>query len=117
MIQETHGSGDALLFHLDAERRYRLSHDANQWIIERRVGTASPGGSEASDRRESGFRGVWHVGSEKRVLEGYIEGARPPLPESQRPRIMLTPEAAFRLEALPDRFVDFQVMAVQSSAA
>lgn len=63
---------------------------------------------------------MWFVGSEKRLLHPYIEGSRPPLPESQRPRIKLTPEAEFRLEALPDIFLDFrrhQVVPALASAA
>ncbi len=40
-----------------------------------------------------------------------------PLPHNERPRIHLTPEAQFWLDALPDTFRAFQSMAIQSTAA
>ena len=113
---------DTPVFDLDAEARYRLSYDANQWTIERRGSRRNskpPGGdSEGAPSGEIRWQGRWHVGSEKRVLHQYISGERgPPLPEKGRPRIHLTPEARFRLNSLPDTFRAFQSMAVQSTAA
>ena len=69
--------------------------------------------------RRSRFRisWVWFVGNEKRVLRQYIEGERPPLPAQDRPRVRLTPEAQFRLDALPETFREFQSMASQSTSA
>ena len=109
---------DTPLFNLDAEGRFRLAYDANQWVIQRRARKPSTGRIEGRAARDSGFRGVWFVGSEKRTLTEYIEGERgPPLPEKDRPRIHLTPEAQFRLDTLPNTFRAFQSMASQSTAA
>ncbi len=109
---------DTPLFTLDAGGRYRLGYDANQWVIQRREKNPSARRIEGRATRDSGFRGVWHVGSEKRTLLQYIAGERgPPLPEKKRPRIHLTPAAQFRLDALSDTFREFQSMAVESTAA
>ena len=106
---------DYRLFFLDADQQWDLAFDKNQLMIRRRKGPKadSKGGHSAIRRWEA----KWFVGSHKRALHPFISGARPPLPEGQRPRIVLTPEAAFRLLSLPDRFLDFRDMAVQSTAA
>ena len=106
---------DTPLFTLDAEQRYRLAYDAQQWVIHRRKGKPSTGDFKGSAIRETGYRPVWHVGSEKRILRQFISGERPPLTE--RPRIHLTPEANHRLDMLPDTFREFQAMAVPSTMA
>ncbi len=93
---------DTPLFTLDAEQRYRLAYDAQQWVIQLQERNPSTSQIEGRAARDSGFRGVWFVGSEKRVLRQYIEGRRPPLPAQERPRIHLTPEAQHRLAALGD---------------
>ena len=115
---------DIPLFPLDAGGRYRLAYDQNQWTIERRGSRRNskpPGGdSEGAHSEEIRWRGRWHVGGEKRTLMQYIDGERgPPLPEHKRPRIHLTPEARFRLDALPDTFKQFSQgsIAVASTAA
>ncbi len=110
---------DTPLFTLDAEQRYRLAYDAQQWVIQRQERNPSTSQIEGRAARDSGFRGVWFVGSEKRVLHQYIEGERPPLPAQERPRIHLTPEAQYRLDALPDTFKQFHQdgIALPSTAA
>ncbi len=94
-------------------RRY----DAQQWVIQRQDRKPSTSQIEGRAARDSGFRGVWFVGSEKRVLRQYIEGERPPLSEEDRSRIHLTPEARHRLDTLPETFREFQSMAVPSTMA
>ena len=111
---------DTPLFTLDAEQRYRLAYDAQQWVIQRQDRKPSTSQIEGRAARDSGFRGVWFVGSEKRTLAEYIEGERgPPLPAQERPRIHLTPEAQFRFDALPDTFKQIYQdgIALQSTAA
>ncbi len=109
---------DTPLFTLDADQRFRLAYDAQQWVIQRREKKPSTSQIEGRAARDSGFRGVCHVGIEKRTLAEYIEGERgPPLPKDDRPRIHLTPEAQFRLDTLPNTFREFQSMAIQSTAA
>ena len=109
---------DTPLFTLDAEQRFRLAYDAQQWVIQRQERNPSTSQIEGRAARDSGFRGVWFVGSEKRTLRQYIEGERgPPLSEKDRPRIHLTPEARHRLDILPNTFREFQSMASESTAA
>ena len=86
-----------ILFPLDADGRWRLAHDAQQWIIQRKTQAARPGDSHGI--RDSGWRGVSFVGSEKRVLHRCI----------REHGVALTPEARARLDSLPDRFVDVPV--------
>jgi site-specific DNA-cytosine methylase len=106
---------DYRLFFLDADQNWDVAFDQNQWLIRRKNTPRrdSKGAHSAIPR----WKAKWHVGSHKRALHPFIDGTRPPLPEGQRPRIVLTPEAAFRLQSLPDRFLDFQDMAAQSTAA
>ncbi len=86
---------DKSLFTLDAEGRWRLAYDAQQWIIQRRKGSARP--SNRSGIAESGWRGVSFIGSTKRVLDRCIREAG----------VVLAPEAQARLDALPETFLDF----------
>ncbi len=88
---------DKSLFNLDAEGRWRLSHDRQQWILQRRAG--SPRAGKGSAVRVTGWKAVSFVGSEKRVLHRCICGAG----------VVLTPEALARLDALPEQFLDFVV--------
>ncbi len=85
---------DKPLFNLDADDRWRLAYDNNQWVLQRRVG--SPG-SDRSGIPESGWRGVSFVGSRKATLwRLYREKG-----------IVLTAEARARFDALPDDFLVF----------
>ncbi len=86
---------DKSLFNLDADGRWRLAFDRNQWVIQRRVGSARPGKGAAV--RSTGWKGVSFIGSEKRVLRRCLREAE----------VALTAEAETRLDALPERFLDF----------
>lgn len=86
---------DNPLFTLDAESRWRLAYDSNQWIIQRRKGSARP--ANRSGIAESGWRGVSFVGGKKTTLARLF----------RERGIVLTPEALARLEALPEQFMDF----------
>jgi hypothetical protein len=91
---------DTPLFTLDAEARWRLAYDINQWVLQRRVGSPRPGKGAAI--RDTGWRGVSFIGGEKRVLYRCIREAG----------VVLTPDALARLDALPERFLDFVVAPV-----
>ena len=86
---------DKPLFTLDADGRWRLAYDAQQWIIQRRKGSARP--ANKSGIAESGWRGVSFIAGEKRVLRRCIREAG----------VVLTTEATARLDALPETFLDF----------
>ena len=86
---------DRPLFNLDANGRWRLVYDSNQWVLQRRVGAPRPGKGAAV--RDTGWRGVSFIGSEKRILRRVIREAG----------VVLTPEAQVRLDALPETFLDF----------
>ncbi len=88
---------DTPLFTLDAEARWRLAYDINQWVLQRRVGSPRPGKGAAI--RDSGWRGVSFIGGEKRVLYRCIREAG----------VVLAAEAQARLDALPEQFLDFVV--------
>ena len=83
------------LFPLDADSRWRLAHDELQWIVQRKSQAARPGNSHGM--RDSGWRGVSYVGSEKRILYRCI----------REHGVILTADATARLDALPEQFVDF----------
>ncbi len=85
---------DKPLFNLDADDRWRLAYDSNQWVLQRRVG--SPG-SDRSGIRESGWRGVSFVGGKKATLERLY----------REKGIVLTAAARARFDALPDNFLVF----------
>ncbi len=86
---------DNPLFNLDAECRWRLAYDSNQWIVQRRKGSARPANRSAI--ADSGWRGVSFVGSTKATLARVL-GEK---------GVVLTAEAAARLDALPDNFAAF----------
>ncbi len=88
---------DKPLFNLDAEGRWRLAYDANQWVVQRRVGTPRRRGSDSAAMHSTGWRGVSFIGSTKRVLRRVL-GEK---------GVVLTPEAQARLDVLPERFLDF----------
>ncbi len=88
---------DNPLFNLDAKGRWRLAFDAQQWIIQRRVGKPLPGRSDSSAGATSGWKAVSFVGGTKTTLERLF----------REKGIVLTPEALSRLDALPEQFLDF----------
>ena len=88
---------DKPLFTLDIEGRWRLAYDSNQWVIQRRKGSARP--SNRSGIAESGWRGVSYVGGKKTTLDRLF----------REKGISLTPEAQARLDALPEQFLAFVV--------
>ena len=88
---------DKPLFNLDAERRWRLAYDRQQWVVQRRTQKARASHIEGHAVADSGWRGVSFIGSEKRVLRRVL-GEK---------RVILTAEAQARLDALPDMFMDF----------
>ncbi len=92
---------DKPLFNLDAEARWRLAYDKNQWVIQRRKGPARP--SNRSGIADSGWRGVSFVGSEKRILRRVLREAG----------VVLSPEAQARIDALPEQFMDFAAAPVR----
>ncbi len=88
---------DKPLFNLDAEGRWWLAFDAQQWIIQRRVGKPLPGRSDSSAGAISGWKAVSLVGGTKTTLERLF----------REKGIVLTPEAQSRLDALPEQFLEF----------
>ena len=91
---------DKPLFNLDAEGRWRLAYDRNQWILQRgeKRNSVRAGGRSKGPRSDGmDWRGVSFVGSEKRILRRVIREAG----------VVLTPEAQARLDALPGDFLDF----------
>ncbi len=88
---------DKPLFTLDAECRWRLAHDRQQWIIQRRTKKARVSRSEGGSIADSGWRGVSFVGGKKATLDRLF----------REKGISLTPEANARIDALPEQFMDF----------
>jgi len=88
---------DKPLFNLDAEGRWRLAYDRQQWVIQHRTKKARVSHTEGGSIRDSGWRGVSFVGSTKATLARVL-GEK---------RVVLTAEAQARLDALPDMFMDF----------
>ncbi len=91
----TAGRMTEVLFSLDAAGRWRLAYDDLQWIVQHKTQAARPGNSHGI--RDSGWRGTDYVGLEKRALCRCI----------RERGINLTPEAAARLDAMPEKFRDF----------
>ncbi len=87
---------DKPLFNLDAEGRWRLAYDSQQWVVQRRTGKPCRRGSDSAAMRRTGWKGV-SIGGKKATL-GRILGEK---------GVPLTAEAQARLDALPERFMDF----------
>jgi len=87
---------DIPLFTLDAKARWRLAYDQNQWVLQRRKGSARP--SKGSGIRDSGWRGVSFVGSEKRILYRCL----------REKGVALTPAALAAMDRLPDTFREWR---------
>ncbi len=88
---------DKPLFNLDAEGRWRLAYDRNQWVIQRRTQKPRTSHTEGGSIADSGWRGVSFVGGTKTTLRRVLGEAG----------VILTAEAHARLDALPERFLDF----------
>ncbi len=88
---------DKPLFNLDAEGRWRLAHDRQQWVIQHRTKKARVSHTEGGSIRDSGWRGVSFVGSTKATLRRVL-GEK---------GVVLTPEAQARLDVLPEQFLNF----------
>ena len=86
---------DKPLVDLDAEGRWRLAYDKQQWVIQRRKGPARP--ANRSGIAESGWRGVSFVGGKKETLARLF----------REMGISLTSEAQARFDMLPEQFLDF----------
>ena len=89
---------DTPLFELDAERRWRLAYDREQWVLQRRTQKAHTRQINGHAARDSGFRGAWFVGCKKATL---VRGFR-------RFGVELTPEAQSKFDGLPDTFPRFR---------
>ncbi len=85
---------DKPLFNLDAEGRWRLAYDSNQWVLQKRAG--SPGRNRYGIH-ESGWPGVSFVGCRKATLGRLF----------REKGIVLTAEARARFDMLPEQFLDF----------
>ncbi len=88
---------DQPLFILDADSRWRLAYDRQQWIIQRRAGKPLSGRSDSSAGATSGWKAVSFVGGKKATLHRLF----------REKGISLTPEANARIDALPEQFMDF----------
>ena len=86
---------DNPLFTLDAEFRWRLAYDRQQWVIQRRAGSPRPG--KGSAVRDTGWKAVSFVGGKKTTLARLF----------REKDISLTPEAQARFDVLPEQFMDF----------
>ena len=102
---------DNPLFTLDAEGRWRLAYDRQQWVIQRRTQKPRVRRLEGHAIADSGWRGVSFVGGKKTTLARLF----------REKGISPTPEAQARFDALPEQFLDFVVapggFAVQWSEA
>ena len=86
---------DLPLFTLDADARWRLAYDRQQWIIQRRKGP--PRLSNVVPGRDSGWKAVSFVGGKKATLHRLF----------REKGVVLTPEAQARYDALPEQFANF----------
>ncbi len=88
---------DTPLFNLDAEGRWRLAYDRQQWVVQRRAGMPCPRGSDSAAMRRTGWMAVSFIGGKKATLARVL-GEK---------GVALTAEAQAQLDALPERFMDF----------
>ncbi len=61
---------DKPLFSLDAEARWRLAYDRQQWVVQRR--RRAPRRSERAGISDSGWRGVSFIGGKKATLGRFL---------------------------------------------
>ena len=88
---------DKPLFNLDADARWRLAYDSQQWVVQRRAQKPRVRRLEGHAIADSGWRGVAFIGGKKATLVRVLGEKGVPL----------TAEAQARLDALPERFMDF----------
>ncbi len=88
---------DKPLFNLDADARWRLAYDRQQWVIQHRTKKARVSHTEGGSIADSGWRADPFIGGTKATLARVL-GEK---------GVVLTAEAAARLDALPERFTDF----------
>ncbi len=81
---------DKPLFNLDAEGRWRLAYDRQQWVIQHRTKKARVSHTEGGSIRDSGWRAVSFIGGKKATLVRIF----------REKGIVLTAEAQIRLDAL-----------------
>jgi len=86
---------DKPLFKLDADGRWRLAYDRQQWIIQRRKGPPRP--ANVVPGRTSGWMAISFVGGKKATLDRLF----------REKGVSLTAEAQARFDALPEQFQDF----------
>ncbi len=86
---------DKHLFNLDADARWRLAYDKQQWVLQRRQQGPRPGNSHGI--ADSGWRAVSFIGGTKTTL-GRLFRER---------GISLTPQAQAQFDGLPEQFMDF----------
>ena len=89
---------DTHLFFLDADQKWYLAYDANQWVIRRNKGVRKA----HNGAREAGHSAIkweprWFIGSTKTGLLTFILGNE----------IELTEEAKAAYKALPDTFLEW----------
>ncbi len=89
---------DTPLFNLDAEGRWRLAYDSQQWVVQRRTGKPCRRGSDSAAMRRTGWKGVSFVGSKKATLDRLF----------REKGIVLTTEARAWFDTLPDQFSVFR---------
>ncbi len=88
---------DKPLFILNAEGRWRLAYDRQQWAVQRRAGKPCRRGSDSAAMRRTGWKGVSFIGDKKATLRRVL-GEK---------GIILTAEARARFDELPTQFVIF----------
>ncbi len=88
---------DKPLFNLDAKGRWRLAYDRQQWVIQRRAQKPRVRRLEGHAIADSGWRGVSFIGGKKAMLRRVL----------REKGVALTAEAQARLDALPERFLNF----------
>ena len=95
---------DKPLFNLDADGRWRLAYDRNQWILQRARKRKSPRRQkppsspfEVAPGSILDWGGVSFVGGKKSTL-ARVFGEK---------GISLTPEAQARFDGLPEQFLEF----------
>ena len=88
---------DKPLFNLDADSRWRLAYDSNQWVIQRRAQKPRVRRLEGHAIADSGWRGISFVGGKKATLHRLF----------REKGISLTREAQTQFDLLPEQFMDF----------